>query len=114
MRDYKLYLDDILEAIKKIEKYTKGKTSLQIKNNDLAIDAVVRNLEIIGEAAKHIPATIRNKYPTVEWRKIIALRNILAHEYFGVDKDVICNIIKKKLPKFKREFLYILKNPNRK
>jgi len=63
MRDYKLYLDDILEAIKKIEKYVKGLTFEELEKNSLVIDGVVRNLEIIGEAAKNIPASVKQRCP---------------------------------------------------
>jgi len=63
MRDYKLYLTDILKAIRKINRYSKGLTYEEFKKSDLIIDAVARNLEIIGEATKHVPKNIRNNYP---------------------------------------------------
>ena len=110
MRDYKLYLDDILEAAKRIEKYTKGLNLEKLKRDDLTIDGIVRNLEIIGEAAKNIPANIKEKYPETEWKKISGLRDILAHEYFGVDIEVLWDIIKNKLPILKQQIVHILKN----
>jgi len=70
MRNYKLYLDDILEAIKRIEKYTRSISPVKLKKNSLIVDAVVRNLEIIGEAAKNIPVNIKDKYPDIEWKKM--------------------------------------------
>ena len=88
MRDYKLYLTDMLEAINRIEKYTKGFTLGKLKKNNLTIDGVVRNLEIVGEAAKKIPTNIRKDYSDVEWKKIAGLRDILIHEYFGIDLEV--------------------------
>lgn len=109
MRDYKLYLDDILQAIKKIEKYTKGLSLAELKKHDLVIDGVVRNLEIIGEAVKNIPSHIKDKYPDVEWKKISGLRDILAHEYFGIDLEILWDIIKNKLPGFKKEISCLLK-----
>jgi uncharacterized protein with HEPN domain len=109
MRDYKLYLDDILEAIKRIEKYTKGSTLEGIRKDNLRADGVVRNLEIIGEAVKNVPANVRDRYPSVEWKKIAGLRDILAHEYFGIDMDIIWDIIKTKLPILKREISRISK-----
>jgi len=108
MRDYRLYPEDILQAIKQIERYTKGISAKKLRQNKLVIDAVTRNLEIIGEAAKHIPAAIKKKYPDVEWKKIAGLRNILAHEYFGVDKDVLLDIIANKIPELKKEILGII------
>ena len=109
MRDYRLYLDDISKAIKKIEKYTKGLSLAELKKKDLIIDGIARNLEIIGEAAKSIPKRIKEKYPDIEWRKISGLRDILAHEYFGIDLEVLWDIVKNKLPDFKKEISIILK-----
>lgn len=109
MRDYKLYLDDILEAAKRIEKYTKGLTLEKLKRNELIIDGVVRNLEIIGEAVKNIPANIKDKYPDIEWKKIAGLRDILAHEYFGIDLEILWDIIENKLPELKKEISRLLK-----
>lgn len=103
MRDYKLYLDDILEAVKRIERYTKGTTFARLKNDSLKIDGVVRNLEIIGEAAKNIPADIKDRHPDIEWKKMAGLRDILAHEYFGIDLDILWDIIKNKLPDLKKK-----------
>lgn len=101
MRDYGLYVDDIKAAIVKIEKYTKGMTLAKLKKDSLVLDAVVRNLEIIGEAVKNIPAPVREKNREVEWKKIAGLRDILAHEYFGVDVEVIWDILQNKLPGLK-------------
>ena len=109
MRDYKLYLDDILEATKRIEKYTKGFTLEKLKKDNLTIDGVVRNLEIIGEAVKNIPADIKDKYPDIEWKKIAGLRDILAHEYFGIDLEILWDIIENKLPDLKKEISCLLK-----
>lgn len=109
MRDYRLYLEDILQAIKQIERYTKGISAKKLRQNKLVIDAVTRNLEIIGEAAKHLPVLIKRKYPDVEWKKLAGLRNILAHEYFGVDKDVLLDIIVNKVPELKKEISGIIK-----
>ncbi len=103
MRDYKLYLDDICEAIVKIENYTAGLTFAKFQKNSLVVDGVVRNLEIIGEAAKKIPAVYKNRYLEIEWKKIAGLRDILAHEYFGVDLQVLWDIIKTKLPLLKQQ-----------
>jgi len=108
MRDYGLYCDDIISAIKKIEKYIENKNITVLKNDELLIDGITRNLEIIGEAVKNIPTVVRNKYPDVEWKKIAGLRDILAHEYFGVDVDVLWDIVKNKLPALKEKILKII------
>jgi uncharacterized protein with HEPN domain len=102
-RDFRLYLDDILESIEKIFLYVKGLDFEQFSANSLAADAVARNLEIIGEAARKIPVQLKSKsgISEEEWRKILGLRNILAHEYFGVNLKVVWDIIQNKLPPLK-------------
>ena len=109
MRDYKLYLDDILEATTRIEKYTKELTLEKFKKDNLVIDGVVRNLEIIGEAVKNIPADVKDKHPDIEWKKIAGLRDILAHEYFGIDIEILWDIVDNKLPELKKEISRLLK-----
>ena len=96
-RDYKVFLEDILEAIRKIRDYTDG-LSLQAFTADAkTFDAVIRNLEIIGEAVKQIPEDIRSLRPEVEWKRIGRLRDILIHQYFGVDAQIIWDIVQNKL-----------------
>ena len=109
MRDPRLYIDDILEATRKIEKYVKGLTFEELKENSLVVDGVVRNLEIIGEAAKNIPAAVKQEYPDIEWKKISGLRDVLAHEYFGVDLEVVWNIVTEKIPALKKNIMRIRK-----
>jgi len=107
-RDYRIYLKDILSSISKIDEYVGDFSFQDLIKDSMRVDAVVRNLEIIGEAAKHVPENIRNKYPFVDWRKISALRDILIHEYFGVDFDILWDIVKNKIPILKRDVKKIL------
>lgn len=100
-RSYKMFLEDILESLEKIEKYTEQYSYDQFILNSEKIDAVLRNLEIMGEAAGKIPAQIKTEYPDIPWKKMIDVRNITIHEYFGVDKEIIWNIIKVNLPPIK-------------
>jgi uncharacterized protein with HEPN domain len=96
-RDYKVFLEDILEAIRKIRDYTDG-LSLQAFTADAkTFDAVIRNLEIIGEAVKQIPEDIRSLRPEVEWKRVGRLRDILIHQYFGVDAQIVWDIVQNKL-----------------
>lgn len=83
-RDLRLYLDDILDCIDKIEKYTGDTTEDGFYNDVLLQDGVIRRLEIIGEAAKHVPQRLRSKHPGIPWPDIVGMRNRLTHEYFGV------------------------------
>ncbi|WP_129626070.1 DUF86 domain-containing protein [Candidatus Oscillochloris fontis] len=96
-RDYRLYLDDILEAIQKIRRYTSGIDFTTFRTDEMRIDAVVRNLEIIGEATKHIPQIQRDLVPTIDWRKIAGLRDIVIHQYFGVNLVIIWDVVENHL-----------------
>jgi len=101
-RDFEVYLEDIRQAIVKVRNYTAGLTRQSFAQDDMRIDAVIRNLEIIGEAAKMVPESIRTRFPLVEWKKIAGLRDILAHHYFEVDLDIIWDILQNKLPELER------------
>ncbi len=96
-RDPRLYLDDILEAIAQIQEYTSGVEYSSFIKDRRTQDAVTRNLEIIGEAAGRLPDSVKDDAAEIEWRKIIALRNILAHEYFGISIPVVWDIVQNKL-----------------
>ena len=97
-RDFILYLEDIMDAIRAIREYTAGMTFEGFVADRKTVDAAVRNLEIIGEAAGKLPNDILGSMPEIEWRKIIAMRNILAHAYFGVSKPIVWDVIQNKLP----------------
>lgn len=109
-RNLKLFLNDILKSIQRIQKYTKGKTYDDFIQDDLLADALVRNLEVIGEAVKNIPADFRKKYPSVDWKKIAGLRDILIHEYFGIDHELLWDIIENKIPSLGKQIETILKD----
>jgi uncharacterized protein with HEPN domain len=93
LRDYKLYLHDIKEAIEKIETFTKEFTFEEFVKDAKTVDAVIRNLEIIGEAAKHIPKRVKERHSDIDWKAMAGMRNILTHEYFGVRMGIIWKTI---------------------
>ena len=107
-REWKLFVEDILESIGLIEDYVKGMDFNEFKKDRKTIDAVVRNFEIIGEASRNIPEEIKNKYPDIDWKGMIGLRNRIAHEYFGVNLTIIWNILKNDLPLLKEKIKRIL------
>ena len=108
-KNHKLFVEDVLEAIDKIERYTKGLTYETFVKNDMAVDAVIRNLEIIGEASRNISEDVRESYPDIPWKRMIGLRNVAIHEYFGVDLSIIWEIITSNLPETKPKIDAMLK-----
>jgi len=93
-----LYLSDIVDAIQAIEVYLADITFEQFTADRKTVDAVVRNLEVIGEAAGKLTQAENSTMPEIDWRKIVAMRNILAHEYFGVSKTIVWDVAKNHLP----------------
>ncbi len=107
-RYWKLFVEDIVESIEWIEKYTENINFEDFISDKKTIDAAVRNFEIIGEASKYIPEDIKEKHQNVDWKGIIGLRNRIAHEYFGVSTAIIWYIIKEELPPLKEKIRLIL------
>ena len=109
-KNNKLYINDIIQAIHKIEKYTKVLNYSKFARDEKTIDAVIRNLSIIGEAANNIPAEIRKKYPLVPWRQTSSMRNKVIHEYFGINKEIIWKTVTEDIPLLKKEINKIKSN----
>jgi uncharacterized protein with HEPN domain len=96
-RDGVVYLQDILEAVRRIRDYAKGLDRMAFGRDQRTVDAVLHNLEVIGEAAKNVPSTLREEMPGIEWRKVGAMRDLLAHAYFQVDLDIVWDVVQTKL-----------------
>lgn len=107
-RSPKIFLFDIIESIEKIEKYTKEATEKKFINDDAMQDAVMKRLEIIGEATKNIPLKIRKEYPDIPWKKMAGMRDMLTHEYFGIIMTRIWDTTQKDLPMLKKKIKKLL------
>ena len=107
-RDWKVYIEDIDTAIDKIDRYMVTQSLDSFLENTEKQDAVIRNLEVIGEAAGKVPEEIKARCQYIEWRKITGLRNVLIHEYFGVSIPMVWDIVQSKLPELKNVCLNLL------
>ena len=96
-RGWKLRIEDILEQISDIETFLSGISKEDFAKDKKTYNAVIRSLEVIGEAAHHLPDSVKDSYRDIPWRKMKDFRNILAHEYFGVDQDIVWETIQKQI-----------------
>lgn len=100
-RDYRDYLRDIADAVSDIGAFTKGLSCAAFLNDKKTINAVIRSVEIIGEAAKKLPPSLKNKHTSVPWKKMAGMRDKLIHEYFGTDLGILWQTVKKDIPALK-------------
>lgn len=105
--DSKIYIDHILENVKDIEEFSKNLTKNKLLKDKLRQKAIIRSIEIIGEAVKNLPESFKKNYSQLPWRKIAGTRDRIIHHYFGVDLDIIWEIIKKDLPTLKKQIQII-------
>jgi uncharacterized protein with HEPN domain len=108
IKDPLIYLEQIYEAVEIINKYTIGMKKTDFVRPSAVQDAVILRLEIIGEAARAVPEDFRIGHKEIPWRKIADFRNKLIHDYFGVDFDLVWNILQKDLPKLKKQIKEII------
>lgn len=97
-KDDLVYVDDMLDAIKKIRKYSKGTDKGEFVKNGMLVDAVIRNLEIIGEASSKLTPAFKDENNGIEWRKIIGMRNRIIHSYDTVDPEIVWDVVRHDLP----------------
>jgi uncharacterized protein with HEPN domain len=111
-KEYRDYLDDIINAMTKAEQFIENMTFEDFKEDEKTAFAVVRALEIIGEATTKLPESLKNKYPKIPWREISGMRNKLIHEYFGVNLRVVWDTVEKDIPNIKPFFQEIFEKSN--
>lgn len=97
-RGWQLYVDDMIECMRKVQSYTKQMDKATFIANSLVYDATLRNLELIGEAATHVPEYIRDAHPEIPWRTVIAARNRIIHGYLGIDDSLIWHMVENSIP----------------
>jgi len=107
-RDVRLYLDDIFDAVEKIERYVEGLSFDDFSADSKTVDAIVRNFEIIGEATKRIPEETRQKYPQIPWKMMAGTRDKLIHEYFGINLQALWKAVNEDIPPLKNSLLNVL------
>ncbi len=112
-RPIDLLLNDICQAIDRIEQYIGNLSFDAFSKDQKSVDAVVRNLEIIGEAAIRLPDEFKEKYSEIEWHKVVGLRHRIVHEYFGIDLEIIWQILQKDLPELKQKIMQIMREEDR-
>ena len=98
LREHLLFLQDIRSSCVKILAYTQGISRSAFFQNAMVYDATLHNLAIIGEAVKQVPDLIREQYPDIEWRKIGRMRDIVIHHYFGIDENIVWDVVENKIP----------------
>ncbi len=108
-RTYKDYILDILTSIDEIEEFTEGMDFEEFAVDKKTINAVIRSLEVMGEAAKKIPREIREKYPDIPWKYLAGMRDKLIHEYHGVDLEIVWEVIRTEIPPLRQRFEKVLR-----
>jgi uncharacterized protein with HEPN domain len=111
-RNLSLYLADILTSISKIQRYAAGLSYDNLVQDERTLDAIVHNLQIIGEATKQIPDSLRDRYPQMQWKAIAGMRDLIAHAYFSINTRIVWNVIQQDLQPLKNCIEQIQQNEN--
>jgi|SRR3989344_1552064 len=112
MREEKTYLEDILESINRIERYIENLRPINFLESEVIQDGVMKRIEIIGEAVKHLSNEMKDKHPEIPWKNIAGMRDILIHEYAGVQVERVWQTAKNDLPPLKKVIIKIIKQTN--
>jgi len=110
MRNHSLYLSDILKALEAIESFVQAQSFQDFKKDDKTSSAVIRKFEIIGEATKQVPESVKQKYPAVPWKEMAGMRDKLIHFYFGVNYELLWQTINNRVPEIKPVICQILED----
>ena len=108
-KDPLIFIKHILESIDKIEAFSKNLSKKTLSKNELKQYAIIRAIEVIGESVKNLPDSLKNKYPNIPWKEIAGTRDKMIHHYFGVDLNIVWDIVSKEIPKLKEDIKDILK-----
>ncbi len=108
-KDSLIFVKHILENIEDIEKFSKNLSEKEFEKDVLKQKAIIRSIEVIGEATKNIPDSFKEKYPKISWKDIVGTRDKLIHHYFGVDLNSVWKVVKEDIPELKTQLLDILK-----
>lgn len=108
-RSWRLRIEDILEGIRTIRGYVAGLDEASFRHDRRTVDAILRNLEVIGEAARHVPSDVRDRHPAIPWLDMADMRNVLSHEYFGVDLRLVWRTAVEDLPQVEPALAALLK-----
>jgi len=110
IRDYRDYVQDIFDSINEIEDFINGMYFEEFIKDKKTINAVTRSVEVVGEAAKKIPKSLRDKYPMIPWKKMSGMRDKLIHEYFGIDLEILWKVAKEDMPSLEKAIRDVLKD----
>ena len=109
-KDPQIFLKHIIESIEEIENYTKDQDKEKFRKHNMMQDAVIRRIGIIGQAVKNLPLSFRKKHIHIMWKEIAGMRDILIHDYFGVNIDLVWETVKKDIPKLKKQIENLISN----